>query len=88
MATKKKCGTCFGSGQILCLRSAFIGDGYRRESCGICSGSGVSTCRDSPDYIRWQRLARSRDAILRSAPRGLDDVQLAAFVRDAEQVSA
>jgi DnaJ-class molecular chaperone len=84
----KQCGACFGTGDVLCLRSAFIGDGYRRERCGICSGTGFSSYRDSPEYIRWQRLARSRDAILRSAPRGLDYIALGALVRNAEQEAA
>ena len=82
--SEKSCGTCFGTGQVLCLRSAFIADGYRRERCGICSGIGKSSYGDSPDYIRWQRQARVREGILRTAPRDLDDAQIAAFVRQQE----
>jgi hypothetical protein len=66
------------------MRSAFIADGYRRERCGICSGTGESSYRDSPDYIRFQRTARQREAIIRAAPKGLDHVQLARFVREQE----
>jgi len=87
MATTRKCGTCFGTGQVLCLRSAFIADGYRRERCGICSGSGFSAYRDDTSYIRWQRQARVRDGILRRVPKGLDAAQIAALVR-RQEVSA
>jgi hypothetical protein len=68
------------------MRTWFIADGYRRERCGTCSGTGKSSYRDQPDYIRFQRAARIREAILRRAPKGLDDRQLAAFVRDQEPV--
>jgi hypothetical protein len=67
------------------MRSMFIADGYRRERCFICSGTGKSTYRDNPEYIRFQRTARAREIILRSAPKGLDERQLAAFVREQEQ---
>jgi hypothetical protein len=55
---KGTCGTCFGTGYILCATSAFRRDGYRRERCGLCSGSGKSTYRDDPAYRRWQWQAR------------------------------
>jgi hypothetical protein len=81
--TVAACKTCDGTGKILCLRSAFVGSGFRRERCGICAGTGKSAYRDDPVYVRWQHDARIMDAALRAAPKGLDDIALGKLARQA-----
>lgn len=71
----RPCDCCLGTGQQLLLRSAFLGDGFRRERCGVCSGAGKSSYHDGK-FKSWQRKCREMEAAMKGAPKGSDYIEL------------
>lgn len=55
----RACGTCGGTGQIVCMNTMFVTERTRKERCGICSGTGRSSYRDDAAYVKWQSRMRA-----------------------------
>lgn len=66
------------------LRSAFLGDGFRRERCGACSGTGKSSYHDGA-FKNWQQKCRKMEAAMKAAPKGLDYIALGRIANAAVQ---